>query len=532
MRNLLKVLLFFLISFVSISSNYISAAERSDRTVTLKPNSSSVELQDLLDINKDNNYNLTIHIPSGRYYLYKELRIYSNTTIIAEADTEFMKSHERGAMIANDLTGDRGGYTASSNITIIGGTWDSSRVTKGTESFRFIHASNILIQKATICNVPEGSKLILFAGVKNSIIDGCTMFGYNGDWLKEAIQLDIVHDDVLVPSMQTKEIYYDDLPCDGITITNNEVYDYPRAIGSHTSVKGVFHKNITISDNNFHDIAEAAMKAYNYVNVLISNNTITNAGAGVLAYTYINDSGVHYIDPLPGTTQESLPENYNFIIEGNVIKNIHQYSSGKSMLWGDGIRIIGSKDRPMTGVSVKKNTISDTARSGIFISDAPESYIRSNIVKRTQQHGIYVDQSYHSKIYYNKLYSPGKALSRYGGIGLSASNQSVVYKNTVKNAAKNGIFLYNSSNNCTLSTNTITGSSDNGISVNLKSNYAKISYNKITGNPDSTLNNRGIFIYGANYATIKYNTITSCQLKQEINKNNSVGSKSYRNTIN
>lgn len=531
MRNLLKLFLFFLICFISISGNYVSAAERKDRTMTLKANSSSYELQNLLDYNKDNNYNLTIHIPSGRYYLYKELRIYSNTIIIAESDTKLIKKHEKGSVITNDLTGDRGGYTASSNITIIGGIWDSSLVTKGTESFRFIHASNITIRNATICNVPQGSKLILFAGVKNSIIDGCTMYGYKGNWLKEAIQLDIVHDDVLVPSMQTEEIYYDDLPCDTITITNNEVYDYPRAIGSHTSIKGVFHKNITISNNNFHDIDEVAIKAYNYVNVLISNNTITNASVGILAYTYINDSGVHYINPLPSTNQESLPADYNIIIEGNIIKNLHQYNTGKSLLWGDGIRIIGNKERPVTGVSIKKNKISDAKRSGIFISDAPESYIGSNIVTRTEQHGIYVDKCYHSKIYYNKLYSPGKALSSYGGIGLSSSNKSVVYKNSVKNAAKNGIFLYNSSNYCSISTNTITGSSDNGISVNLNSNYAKISYNKITGKPTSKLNNRGIFVYGANYSTIKYNTITKCRLKQEINKNNSVGSKVYSNTI-
>ncbi len=187
-----------------------------------------------------------------------------------------------------------------------------------SESFRFIHASDITIQNATICNVPEGSKLILFAGVRNSIVDGCTLYGYQGSTPKEAIQLDIVHDDVLVPSMQMNEIHYDDLPCDGITITNNEVYDYPRAIGSHTSIKGVFHKNITISNNNFHDITEAAIKAYHYVNVLISNNIITNASAGVIVYTYINDSGIHYMNPLPGTIQEGLPENYHISIEGSV----------------------------------------------------------------------------------------------------------------------------------------------------------------------------------------------------------------------
>lgn len=531
MRNLTKVLLFIFICFISISSIKVWADDRKDKIVTLKANSSSVELQTLLDYNKYNDYNLTIQIPPGNYYLYKELRIYSNTTIIADSDTKLIKNHERGAMITNDLSNDKGGYTTSSNITIIGGIWDSSKATKGTESFRFIHASNITIQNATICNVPEGSKLILLAGVKNGKVDGCTLFGYKGTWQKEAIQLDIVHDEVLVPTMQSKELHYDDLACDGITITNNEIYDYPRAIGSHTSVKGVFHKNITITDNNLHDINEAAIKAYNYVNVLIRNNTITNTSVGILVYTYINDSEAHYLVSLPETSQERLPEDYNIVIEGNTIQNIHHYNTGKSFIWGDGIRIMGNKERPVLGVSLMKNKITDAKRMGIYISDAPESYIGSNMITKTAQHGIYVDKSNHSKVYNNKLYKPGKAGSTYGGIGISSSNKSVVNKNLVKHAAKNGIFLYNSSINCSISSNTIIESSDNGIAVNLNSNKTKISYNTITGKPNSTLNNRGIFVYGANYATISYNKITDCRPKQEINKNNSVGSKVYNNKI-
>lgn len=532
MKILPKIFLFFCICFINISCTNVYAAERTDKIVTLEANSSSIELQKLLNFNQNNNYNLTIQVPAGQYYLYNELRIYSNTTIIAEDGANFLKNHEKGAIITNDLSNDKGGYTTASNISIIGGIWDSSRVSKGTESFRFIHASNITIQNATICNVPEGSKLILFAGVKNGTVDNCTLFGYKGIWLKEAIQLDIVHDEVLVPSMQSEELLYDDLACDGIIITNNEIYDYPRAIGSHTSVKGVFHKNITISGNDFHDINEAAIKAYNYVNLLIKNNTITNASAGVLVYTYIDNDKGHYLNPLPSTMQENLPSDYKITIEGNIIKNIQQYKSGKSLLWGDGIRIMGSKERPMSGVSIKKNNISDTKRMGIYISDTPKSYIGSNIISKTTNHGIYVDKSYQNKVYYNKLYWSGKAGSTYGGIGISTSNKSVVYKNLVKYAAKNGIFLYNSSNNCSISTNTIIGSSDNGIAVISNSDYAKISYNKITGLTKSTLNNRGIFVYGANYAIINSNTIQDCRLKQEINTNNSIGSKAYKNTVN
>jgi hypothetical protein len=541
MKTKLKIFILIFFSLIGIlcsqsliknNETRVSAAERTNKTVSLQSNTTSTEIQNLLDMNKYNEYNLTVQIPSGQYYLYKELRIYSNTTILAAPDAKFIKNHEKGSMIANDLSNDNGGYTAASNITISGGIWDSVNATKGTESFRFIHATNITIQNATICNVPEGSKLILLAGVKNSKVDGCKLFGYTGIWPKEAIQLDIVHDNVLVPSMQEVYLHYDDLACDGIVISNNEIYNYPRAIGSHSSVKGVFHKNITISGNNLHDIDEAAIKAFNYINVLINNNTITNASVGVLAYTNIDDTQGQYIEPLPSTTQEPLPSTYNIRIEGNIIKNMYQFKSGNTLIWGDGIRIMGSKDRPLTGVSTIKNKIYDTKRIGIFVSDAPDGYIGNNYITKTTSHGIYIDKSPRSKAYYNYLSWPGKAGTSNGGIGFSASNNSTAYKNTVKDAAKNGIFLYNASVNCSISTNTIVRSADNGVSVILNSNNAKISYNKITGKPTSTLANRGIFVYGANYATVRYNTITDCKLKQEINTYSSVGSKVYGNKIN
>jgi len=534
MKTTLKLFILTIICLISTPLTTVNAATRTDKEVTVRANSTSDAIQDLLDLNKSNKYNLTIHIPAGQYYLNHEMRIYSNTTILADAKAKLLKNHERGAMLANDLSNDKGGYTAASNITIIGGVWDSARVAdapKGTESFRFIHATNITIQKATISNVPEGSHLITFAGVKNGKVDQCTLFGYNGTRPKEAIQIDIVHDDVIVPSMQAQYIHYDDTACDGITITNNEIYNYPRAIGSHTSVKGVFHKNITISHNNLHNLAEVAIKAYNYVGAVISDNTINNVSVGILSYTSISNKEEYYLEALPATKQESLPKTYNITIEGNVIKNIHEYNTGSSLIWGDGIRVMGSQDRPLKGVSVKKNTITDTSLMGIYISDAPESYAGSNTITRTGHNGIYVDKSNHSKVYYNKVYSPGKTGSAYGGIGISASSNSVIYKNTVKNAAKNGIFLYNKSTTCSISSNTIVASADNGISVNLNSDYAKISYNIITGKPTSTLNNRGIFVYDANYATISYNTITKCKQKQEINTNKSVGSKVFKNTI-
>lgn len=688
----------------------VSAMAETDKVVTATPGDTSKELQALLDYNKNGDYNLTIKIPAGNYDLTSELRIYSNTTIIADPQAYLIKKHTKGAMIANDMKNDQGGYTTTTNITIQGGVWDSINIAdqKGTESFRFIHATNVTIRNATVCNISEGH-LITFAGVKNGIVDQCKVYGYHGTMLKEAIHLDIVHDDVLVPSMQSSFIKYDDLPCDGIQITNNEIYDYPRAIGSHSAVEGVYHKNITISSNNIHDIDEAGIKAYLYVNATIENNIINNTGLGILAYTYIDNEKDHYYAPLKTTVKEQTPSNYQIVIKNNEFKNIRFYTSGNNNLWGDAIRLIGSKKRPMTGTTIEGNKITSTKRYGIFLEQAPNTVVNKNIVtstaknaiylingcnkatvqgntiskagapksteggigvlasnqvnvlenkistaakngiflytgskkcaikrntittsgengigiyqqsngtvvylntindygkngifvyeagsasisnnkitakagsessdaihiqgdqsssdafsvkknfittsnrygmyisgaskatisnntiKNTAKHALYLDgKSNYCTISNNTIYNAGKAGSEEGGIGVSKSFKVTIVNNKVSKAAKNGIFLYNASKNCIIKSNTIQGAADNAISINHNSDKASITANTITGSTTSKRNNRGIFVYGANQATISKNVISSCKVKQGININNSTGSKAYSNTI-
>jgi parallel beta-helix repeat protein len=482
------------------------AITRTDKTVTAHAGDTSTEIQGLLDYNKYGNYNLIVKVPAGSYELHKELRIYSHTTLLADPGAKFMKEHQRGSIITNDLTGDKGGYTTSSDITINGGFWDSKNIQnldKGTESFRFIHATNVTIKNATICNVPESSHLITFGGVKNGIVDNCTLYGYVGSILKEAIQIDVVHDNVILPSMQSDILVYDDLPCDGITITNCNIYNYPRAIGSHTSVKGVFHKNIKISGNNLHDIKEAGIKAYNYVNLEVSNNTIKNTGIGVLVYTSISNEGNHYLEPLSGIIKEPLPDNYNITIKDNTISSIHVVKSGTSTLWGDGIRTIGNIDRPLSGVLISNNTVSGTARYGMFLEYTPNGNISGNTVSNTSQNGIYlINGCDSSSITANTVTKAGIVSTNTGGIGLSASKKVTISGNTVTSPGKNGIFLYSKSTSCSIANNKISSPGENGIALYQQSNGAIITTNKITN-----YKLRGIYAYQIGSGTINSNQI-------------------------
>lgn len=481
--------------------------ELEDLTVSANAGDSWEKLQTLLDYNKDGKYNLTIQIPAGSYELKNELIIYSNTTILADPNARLNKNHQKGAILANDLTKDKGGYDSASNITIIGGIWDSSKIAyknKGTESFRFIHASNITIKDATICNVPENSHLITFAGVRNGVVDHCTLYGYVGNISKEAIQLDIVHDSVRVPSMQASYVRYDDLPCDGIKITNCEIYDFPRAIGSHTSIKGVFHKNIEITGNNLHDLQEAAIKIYNYQNTVISDNTIHNAAVGVLVYTYLGNGQNHYLEALKRTQKEPLPAEYNIVIRNNKIDHMLEVKTDSGTSWGIGIRTIGCKTRPLTGITLENNTISDTDRYGMLLQRTPDSRINKNSVESTNGSGIYlIDGSDYSEITDNTLTQNGSAAdSLSGGIGLSATTDTLISGNTVSSPAKDGIFLDNKSNSCTVTGNTVTAARNNAIAL-----YNQSNENSVEDNTVEDFINSGIYTFKINSAIINNNKI-------------------------
>lgn len=477
-----------------------------EKEVSAAPGYTSAELQNLLDYNKDGKYKLTIHIPAGSYILTKELRIYSNTTIIADTEATIYKNHQKGSFIANDLSNDQGGYTTSENITIMGGVWDSSPIAdkfKGTEAFRFIHATNVTVKNAEICNVPVNSHLITFAGIKNGLIENCKLHGYDGEKPKEAIQLDIVHDSVVVPSNQSKIIKYDDLPCDGVVIRGNEIYDYPRAIGSHTSIKGVFHKNVTITGNTLHDLTEAGIKAYNYENLEISKNNIYRVGVGILAYTYISNESYHYLEALSTTVKEPLPENYNIKITDNTISDTTKSSSSVITSWGDGIRVIGNYQRPINGITIVNNTMKNIKRYGVFMEKAPGSNILDNTISDTVSTGIYmINGCDTATVQNNTLENLGSAGGSAGGIGLLNSNNAVINKNTITNPAKNGIYLSNASSSCSITSNMLYSSGGNAIAAYTNSDNANIYGNYISG-----YSVNGIYAYDTNSADISQNEI-------------------------
>ena len=227
-----------------------------------------------------------VKVPAGTYYISKTLIIGSNTCLKLDSKTTIKKNTKSKEPINTMLRaqkGTKGKYSDHSNITVQGGKWDAGFIEyngkSGGSVFMFAHVNKLKVLDVTLCNC-FGTHLLELGGVKNCTVKNCEFYGFkaaDSDVEKEAIQLDVCHSESILPNGEP----YDDTPCEKITISGCNFHDYPRGIGSHMMVEGIYHKTIKITDNKFQDIEKAAIYGYNYVSLTIKGNTIKNAGCGI-----------------------------------------------------------------------------------------------------------------------------------------------------------------------------------------------------------------------------------------------------------
>ena len=482
--------------------------------VSVYPGASAREIQMMLDMALYGGYDeLVVKLPKGTYYLDGTLYVYSNTTIKAEQGAKFYKNRVYGAVIEGGITYDRGGYENCKNVTIDGGLWDAKSImnqTGGTETFRFIHASDITIKNAELSNLPEESHFIVLAGVKDAVIENCSFHGYgdNGDSKrepKEAVQLDVAHSAEIVPTNQN--ILWDDLPCKNVVIRDCEFYDYSRAIGSHTAVAGVYHEGIVIQNNTIRDMEEVAIKMYQYKDSVVSGNEISNCAGGIVLYTELGNSKKDaYFKPLNGKAKAE-PKNLNVVLENNSFTDITVASNN---VYGDAIRLSATESLPMNGITVRNNVISDTLRYGVFATTVSGLEISENKIKKTEGYGIILEQnSQNADICFNQIDNTGSC-----GIWVaSGSTGALIQGNKVskyaqKEERKYGIAVYQAGdkNNKTVIkgnevTNPGTATELNGIHIN-GSDYVELAENKVYD-----VAGCGIYIYMSKYCSVMKNEV-------------------------
>lgn len=144
------------------------------------------------------------------------------------------------------------------------------------------HCRNIVIENLTFHN-QYGSHYIELNSSQNVIVKNCNFWkfrDYKGDTYKEAINIDGT--DYAVNGFNHVWSKHDKTVCQNIEITNCKFTDLGTAIGSHTYVANqgqqCYHTNIRITNNVFFGSTNCAIRALNWKNVLIADNSFRDIG--------------------------------------------------------------------------------------------------------------------------------------------------------------------------------------------------------------------------------------------------------------
>lgn len=458
-----------------------------------------------------------VYIPAGTYYISNTLTVYSNTYLQCDKNTKIIKKVKKGKRMLYMLSSTKykvkakKGYNNLKNVTVDGGIWDARFIkfnkVSGGSVFFFAHADNINVTNLTLRN-NYGTHLLEIGGVSNMTVSNSKFYGFkrssDGDD-KEAIQIDVCHNYEILPMGGP----YDDTPCKNITIENNEVYNYPRAVGSHTYIKGIYPDNIVIRNNNFHDLSNNAVYAYNYKNLIVTGNTFTNVEAAVVFKTLAVEAKQTARNRNKGVKAMPLPgRNFNLNITDNVIKTTNKPVASDTTQFG--IFVFGTPELPISGCTVSGNTI-NSASSGMYFRYVNDSTVSNNKTYRLNntKYGKFVVDAYKFLTCSNctisgniadnssgNMYENGLAFrekckdivvdsnciirAEKHGVGVYGST-AVIKGNDISGAGQHGIAIVDGSG-ASISGNTISGGSFNGITVTDSSNASSIDNNRIIGN--------------------------------------------------
>lgn len=424
------------------------------------------------------------------------LIVYSDTTIYAQG-ARITQTAQSGSILKSATAEDYGpvahqdGYNSTRNIRVYGGTWNGSKISG--QVIRFVHSTNVLLDGLTVSGCTPTGHIITFEGVDTGTIRNCNLIGHKDmGSIKEAIHLDIVHSQKTTPGLFSYE--YDDLPDRNINIRNNTIVDSANGVGSHAAVNGVYHQNINMVGNTFRNISNTSIRLYNYKNVLVDSNVISNSGIGIRYYALQTNA----YQANNGSKTESAPisNNYNINIRQNSLTNIKGAA---------GIYMLGSASHPVYNLNIEKNIINGAISRGIRVSGyCGNASIVENTVRNALSNAISVESGSHgSRIEKNKINASGAH-----GIVVSENSWNVrVRHNTVKSSKGNGIWVNDRANNAVVYKNAISGAEKNGILVSSRCKDASVRYNTIKGK----VLQHGIDVNQDSSARIEKNEIRSTQ---------------------
>ena len=325
-------------------------------------------------------------IPEGSYKLTAELKVPSNTTIIAYGAT-FTCGADILSMLRNDANGSTGGYDANSNITIIGGKWYGKDTTFNMSVFAWGHATGITMRDVYVFNNNQYHHIEVNA-CQDVLIHNCKFEGgYNfavskagtfNSTLNEAIQIDAAVSSGAFPWFGP----YDSTPCKNVTIDGCVFTDVGNAMGTHSDNGLGPHARIRFQNCKVNAAYFAGVKSLSWSDINITNNRFENVYCGVL----IQKSANRWANGIQ--------------ISGNTFYGIGTKTASPPTAYAPGCAVYVKGGNTDTGNNPRNirivNNVVDGAsgtysKSGIVVEFvAPNLVINDNVVTGCREHGVYV----------------------------------------------------------------------------------------------------------------------------------------------
>lgn len=494
-----------------------------------------------------------IYIPEGIYSADDQLKVYRNVHIIMDNVVIVRNNSYNMLRLGNKSTYDSanggagfGGYGIYSNITIEGGTFDGNNESEAI--IRMGHASNITLKNVTFKNVTN-THFVEFGAVKDVTVSGCTFTDFKGNFDSktnyEALQIDALSHDHFGSFNPAN----DETPSMNVLIENNTFKNLQRGVGTHTGIVNSYFDNIIIRNNNFENITGYAIMATNYTNSDISNNTMSNVGAGIMMRTVENAHKNFYASKINSNARDKY-----YYLNNTISNNVINVTTGYKAKYSNvsyGIQLYGEKlnsaagtvpkgDFRVSGVTVNNNTINlNTLGYGIWVQGAIKNYINENnitvnILKKKSAggngDGIRIVKGTNIQINGNKIVNnttTGYDSNMNGITANSGSKEIKINNNVIKKARKYAIFLDSTKNN-SIQNNTINKAYKDAINLSstsatvienntiTKANRDGIRLTKSTSitvknNSISDIKSNGMYITGSKKISIVSNTIKSCK---------------------
>ncbi|WP_431784316.1 right-handed parallel beta-helix repeat-containing protein [Streptomyces chumphonensis] len=321
-------------------------------------------------------------VPPGEYLLATlPLRIYRNVRLTLMPGARMLRGADGAMLLNGDSEQDLGGYSGHGNILVEGGEWDARGDVFSTSSMciSFGHAENVIIRDTTIRDVC-GYHAIELNSTKGGRIENCRFLGFldpGGRDFSEAVQLDGAFRASVFGAFGP----YDHTVCDDIVMRGCHVgasgtpgtVAWPAGVGSHSTTHGHPHTRIAVVENAFDGLAQHAVKAYCWDDLVVARNRIADCGAGIWLRTLDSSKTADRTDENGVDTGLSAP-NTGGIIAGNVIRGCTGYD--------DAIAVEGETSGIWTGVNVSGNVIDGTAGAthGVRMLYADHSVVTGNVL--------------------------------------------------------------------------------------------------------------------------------------------------------